>query len=83
MPHIGPMELMIVLVLVLIVLGPGRMPEAGRSLGRGLREFKDSLTGGGSRERRARRRSSRLRRPGSPELHDREPIRRNPPWPFP
>jgi sec-independent protein translocase protein TatA len=42
---IGPMELVIVLVIALIVLGPKRLPEAGRSLGRGMREFKESLTG--------------------------------------
>ncbi len=45
MPNIGPMELIIVLVLALIVLGPKRLPDAGRSLGRGMREFKNSLTG--------------------------------------
>ena len=45
MPHIGPTELIIVLVLALIVLGPKRLPQAGRSLGQGMREFKDSLTG--------------------------------------
>jgi sec-independent protein translocase protein TatA len=42
---IGPMELVIVLVIALLVLGPKRLPEAGRSLGRGLREFKQSVTG--------------------------------------
>ena len=45
MPGIGPMELIIVLVIALIFLGPKKLPEAGRSLGRGLREFKDSVTG--------------------------------------
>jgi sec-independent protein translocase protein TatA len=45
MPNIGPMELVIVLVIALVVLGPKRLPEAGRSLGRGLREFKDSVRG--------------------------------------
>jgi sec-independent protein translocase protein TatA len=45
MPNIGPMELIIVLVIALIVLGPKRLPEAGRSLGRGMREFKDSVRG--------------------------------------
>ena len=45
MPGIGPMELIIVLVIALIVLGPKRLPSAGRSLGRGMREFKQSLTG--------------------------------------
>jgi sec-independent protein translocase protein TatA len=44
MPNVGPMELIIVLVVALIVLGPKRLPEVGRSLGNGLREFKDSLS---------------------------------------
>jgi sec-independent protein translocase protein TatA len=42
---IGPMELIIVLVIALIVLGPKRLPEVGRSVGKGMREFKDSLSG--------------------------------------
>ncbi len=41
---IGPMELIIVLVIALVVLGPKRLPEAGKSLGRGMREFKNSLS---------------------------------------
>jgi sec-independent protein translocase protein TatA len=45
MSNIGPMELIIVLAIALIVLGPKKLPEAGRSLGKGLREFKDSLSG--------------------------------------
>ncbi len=45
MPGIGPMELVIVLVVALVILGPKRLPEAGRSLGKGLRGFKTSLTG--------------------------------------
>jgi sec-independent protein translocase protein TatA len=45
MPNIGPMELVIVLAIALIILGPKRLPDAGRSLGRGLREFKDSVSG--------------------------------------
>jgi sec-independent protein translocase protein TatA len=43
--NVGPMELIIVLIIALIVLGPKRLPEAGRSIGRGLREFKDSISG--------------------------------------
>ena len=46
---VGPMELILVLAIALIVLGPKRLPEAGRALGRGLREFKDSVSGIGSR----------------------------------
>jgi sec-independent protein translocase protein TatA len=45
MPHIGPTELIIVLVIALLVLGPKRLPAAGRSLGHGIREFKDSVIG--------------------------------------
>jgi sec-independent protein translocase protein TatA len=44
MPSIGPMELVIVLVIALIVFGPRKLPELGRSLGGGMREFRDSLT---------------------------------------
>ena len=46
-PGVGPLELVVVLAIALIFLGPKRLPDAGRSLGRGLREFKDSLSGGG------------------------------------
>jgi sec-independent protein translocase protein TatA len=43
--NVGPMELIIVLVIALIVLGPKRLPEVGRSVGRGMREFKESISG--------------------------------------
>jgi sec-independent protein translocase protein TatA len=42
---IGPWELLIVLVLALVIFGPKRLPEMGRSLGKGLREFKSSVSG--------------------------------------
>ena len=42
---IGPLEIVIVLIIVLIIFGPKRLPDLGRSLGRGMREFKDSVTG--------------------------------------
>jgi sec-independent protein translocase protein TatA len=45
MPNIGPLELAIVLLIVLIVFGPKRLPGLGRQLGSGMREFKDSITG--------------------------------------
>jgi sec-independent protein translocase protein TatA len=41
----SPIELIIILVVVLIVFGPKRLPDLGRSLGRGMREFKESVTG--------------------------------------
>lgn len=43
--QIGPMEIVLVLVIALLVLGPKRLPEAGRSIGKGMREFKDSIAG--------------------------------------
>jgi sec-independent protein translocase protein TatA len=44
MPNVGPLELAVVLIIALLVLGPKRLPEVGRSLGNGIREFKDSLS---------------------------------------
>jgi len=40
MPNIGPFELIIVLVVALVVLGPKRLPEMGRQIGRAMREFR-------------------------------------------
>lgn len=45
MPNIGPLELAIVLIIALVVFGPKRLPELGRSLGRGIREFRGSVSG--------------------------------------
>jgi sec-independent protein translocase protein TatA len=42
---IGPTELIIVLVIVLVIFGPKRLPGLGRSLGSGMKEFRDSVTG--------------------------------------
>ncbi len=44
-PQIGPMEIVLVLVIALVVLGPKKLPEVGRSIGHGMREFKDSISG--------------------------------------
>jgi sec-independent protein translocase protein TatA len=50
MPNIGPLELIIVLVIILV---PKRLPGLGRSLGSGMREFKDSVTGKDKDEERS------------------------------
>lgn len=44
MPNIGPLELAVILVIALVVFGPKRLPELGKSLGKGIREFKESLS---------------------------------------
>jgi sec-independent protein translocase protein TatA len=43
--NIGPLEIIVVLIIALIVFGPKRLPELGSSLGRGIREFRSSVTG--------------------------------------
>ena len=47
---IGPTELIIVLVIVLLIFGPKRLPGLGKQLGSGMREFKDSISGKGGRD---------------------------------
>jgi sec-independent protein translocase protein TatA len=44
MPNIGPLEIALVLLIVLIIFGPKRLPEMGRSLGKGIRSFKTAVT---------------------------------------
>ncbi len=45
MPNIGPMEIVLLLGLALLLFGAKRLPEIGRSVGHGMREFKDSISG--------------------------------------
>ena len=52
MPNIGAGEIIIVLVIVLLIFGPKRLPDLGRSLGKGMREFKDSVTGKDDEEKK-------------------------------
>lgn len=44
MPSIGPMEIVIIMIVALIVLGPKKLPEMGRSVGKGMREFKNAVS---------------------------------------
>ena len=50
MPNVGPLELVVILAIALIVLGPKKLPEVGRSIGKGMREFRDGLSGDRDRD---------------------------------
>ena len=68
----SPMELMVIAVIALIVLGPSRLPEAARSVGKGMREMRDSFQGRGDDEEEGGGGSDRLpspddEPPGDPE----------------
>ncbi len=45
MPNVGPLELIVVLIIALVIFGPKRLPELGRSMGKGIREFRGSISG--------------------------------------
>ena len=44
MPSIGPLEIIVILLILLVIFGPKRIPELGRSVGQGMRNFKESVT---------------------------------------
>jgi sec-independent protein translocase protein TatA len=77
MPNVGPFELAIVLIIALVVFGPKRLPELGRSLGKGIREFRGSVSGE-SRDEPERTEAIEAPKPpaakdaeGEPVVHDR------------
>jgi sec-independent protein translocase protein TatA len=45
MPNVGPIEIFLVLLVALIVFGPKKLPELGKSLGRGIHEFRGTISG--------------------------------------
>jgi sec-independent protein translocase protein TatA len=70
-------EILILLLVALLVFGPKRLPEMGRSLGRGLREFKDSISGKGlddDEERPAELPASRDERPAKASARERDTV---------
>ena len=73
MPNIGPMEIIVVLIIALVVFGPKSLPELGKSLGKGINEFKGSISGDHDRDTTRRRSSSRPRSPSPPAPWRRPP----------
>lgn len=68
MPNIGPLELAILLLIVLLIFGPKRLPGLGRQLGSGMREFKDSITGKAGDDDDDAQDAKAHAAPGPPEL---------------
>jgi sec-independent protein translocase protein TatA len=66
---IGPWELAILLIVVLLVFGPKRLPEMGKSLGRGMREFKNSISGKDEDERRPELTAAAIEEERRPAAH--------------
>ncbi len=66
---IGIPELLILLLVILLVFGPKRLPEMGRSLGRGMREFKDSISGDKDRDEERTRGELTAAQTPPPEEH--------------
>ena len=68
-------QIAIVLVIALIVFGPKRLPELGKSLGSGMREFKDSITGKSDDEDEKREEQAKLEvQASAPQPQDTEPV---------
>jgi sec-independent protein translocase protein TatA len=64
--NIGPLEVLVVLIIALVVFGPKRLPELGRSLGKGIREFRGSISGDDKEDEE--------RSQGEIEAAEREPV---------
>jgi sec-independent protein translocase protein TatA len=80
MPNIGPLELVLILVVVLLLFGAKRLPELGRSLGSGMKEFKDSVTGkdGGSGEPRTELEPGEAPQPAETSAQTEAPVEAEP-----
>jgi sec-independent protein translocase protein TatA len=75
MPNIGPLEIAIVLIIVLIIFGPKRLPELGKSMGRGIREFKGSLSGDSDKDEADEKRAElEASQSGDPKQQKAEPV---------
>lgn len=69
MPNIGPMEILVVLIIALVVFGPKRLPELGQSVGKGIREFRGSLSGDGKDDDEEKSAAPEPRRIEQPSEH--------------
>jgi sec-independent protein translocase protein TatA len=56
--QVGPLELLVVGIIALLVLGPARLPDAAKAMGRGMREFRSALDGGDDQDEDDRRKRS-------------------------
>jgi sec-independent protein translocase protein TatA len=63
--NVGPLEIGMILVIALLVLGPSRLPDAARAVGKGVREFRESLA------------TPELEEPDEPDEDDEEPAPRS------
>jgi sec-independent protein translocase protein TatA len=66
MPNVGPLEIVVIMIIALIVLGPKKLPELARSAGKGMREFKNAVSmDSGEDERDAKERAKDREQVGS------------------
>jgi sec-independent protein translocase protein TatA len=83
MPNVGPIEIIIVILILIVIFGPKRIPELGRSVGQGMRNFKQSVTGRERDEepRKLGRERPSVSEPAEPTPVDAEPVRASAPEP--
>jgi sec-independent protein translocase protein TatA len=75
MPNVGPIEIIVVILILLVIFGPKRIPELGRSVGQGMRNFKQSVTG---RDRGDEPRELERERPAAPAQAEPAPVEAEP-----
>jgi sec-independent protein translocase protein TatA len=74
MPNVGPWEIILILLLALLLFGAKRLPEIGRSVGQGMREFKDSVSGGSKDEPQELEPPSRVEKPAPAATHEHDTV---------
>jgi sec-independent protein translocase protein TatA len=74
MPNVGPWEIILLLLLALLLFGAKRLPEIGRSVGQGMREFKDSVSGNSKTEPHELEPPSRVESPTPAATHEHDTV---------